>query len=139
MAEMVLPGVYVEVRPEGLIVPGRVSVGTIGIVGTASRGPLREPTTLGSLAAAREIFGDYDDWSGGTNDELTLVRALDLAFRHGATHVNAVRISGKAPAPGSAVLAQKASRTLMSAGGECVTLRGKTPGTWGNSLSAGVT
>ncbi|VAW88462.1 Phage minor tail protein, partial [hydrothermal vent metagenome] len=43
MAEMILPGTYIEVRPEGLIVPSRVSVGTVGVVGTASKGPVSNP------------------------------------------------------------------------------------------------
>jgi hypothetical protein len=139
MAEMVLPGVYIEVRPEGLIVPGRISVGTIGIVGTASKGPVGAPVVLSGAAEAREVFGDYDAWTGGTNDELTLVRALELAYRHGATNVVALRVSGKAPPPGSAPLARAASRVLDSAGGECVNLTARWPGTWGDGLAVQVT
>ena len=40
MSEMILPGTYIEVRPEGLIVPGRISVNNVGMVGTAAKGPL---------------------------------------------------------------------------------------------------
>ena len=36
MAEMILPGTYIEVRPEGLIAPGQITVGNIGVVGTAA-------------------------------------------------------------------------------------------------------
>ena len=43
MAEMILPGVYIEVRPEGLIAPGQITVGNVGVVGTAARGPLARP------------------------------------------------------------------------------------------------
>src|SRR5439155_23027556 len=113
-----------------------VSVGTIGIVGTASRGPLTSPIILGGIAEARERFGAYDQWRGGGSNELTLVRALELAYAHGATHVVAVRVSGKTG--GGAVGAAKASRMLQSASGECVNLRANTPGTWGNSLSVNV-
>ena len=35
MAEMILPGTYIEVRAEKLIVPGPIAIGNIGIVGTA--------------------------------------------------------------------------------------------------------
>jgi len=35
MGTLVLPGVYITVRDEGLISVGGVSVGTVGIVGTA--------------------------------------------------------------------------------------------------------
>jgi hypothetical protein len=136
MAEMVLPGVYIEVRPEGLIVPGRVGVGTVAVVGTASRGPLREPVLLSGFTEVRERFGEPDAWQGGSADELTLVRALDLAYRHGATSVVALRVTGKTG--GGADVAQKSGRTLTSPGGECVRLRANTPGTWGDSLYVNV-
>lgn len=130
MAEMILPGVYIEVRPEGLIVPGRVTVGNLGVVGTASKGPIGAPVILGSYTEARERFGNYDPWIDGKSDELTLVRALELAFSHGATTVFAVRVASAG--------ARKASYTLKSAGGDCVTLTAKTEGEWGNDLSVNV-
>lgn len=134
MAEMVLPGVYIEVRPEGLIVPGRVTVGNLGVVGTASQGPIGEPTILGSYTEARERFGNYDPWIDGASDELTLVRALELAYAHGATTVIAMRV-----ASGTAA---KAEYTLHGAGGPAprpwVLLTAKTEGTRGNDLSVNV-
>lgn len=130
MAEMILPGVYIEVRPEGLIVPGRVTVGNLGVVGTASKGPIGEPRILGSYTEARERFGDYDAWVDGASDKLTLVRALELAYAHGATTVFAVRV-----ASGTAA---RAGYTLSSAGGDCVKLTAQTEGTWGNDLSVNV-
>ena len=136
MAEMVLPGVYIEVRPEGLIVPGRVSVGTIGVVGTANRGPLRHPVFLGSLAAAREQFGRPDAWGDGTGDKLSLVRSLELAYGHGANTVVAVRV-GERDNNGADV-AVPAARTLTSASGDCVHLAAATPGTWGDDLQVNV-
>ena len=39
IAEMVIPGTYIEVRAEGLISVGTIATGNIGIVGTAARGP----------------------------------------------------------------------------------------------------
>jgi hypothetical protein len=74
MPELILPGVYIEVRPEALIVGGPISVGNIGIVGTASDGPIGEAKILGSYADAREIFGAYDPFD--TPNSLTMVRAL---------------------------------------------------------------
>ncbi len=126
MAEMILPGTYIEVRPEGLIVPGRVTVGNIGIVGTASKGPVGDPTVLSSYLEARARFGDYDAWVDGASSELTLVRALQLAFSHGATTVIAVRVAGDS--------AEAADYMLGSASGDCVRLIAKTEGTWGNNL-----
>jgi hypothetical protein len=104
MPELILPGVYVEVRPEALIVPGPISVGNIGIVGTARQGPVGEVKVLGNYAEARELFGAYDplDAPESTNNPLTLVRALEVAYANGASTVLAVRAAAttvKAAAP----------------------------------------
>lgn len=130
MSEMILPGTYIEVRPEGLIVPGRVSVNNVGVVGTAGKGPVDTPVILSSYTEARERFGDYDAWVNGESNELTLVRALEQVFTHGATTVLAVRI-----ATGEA----RASFMLNSASGPCVNLQAQSAGEWGNSLEVNVT
>jgi hypothetical protein len=127
MAETVLPGVSIEVRDEGLIIPLGVSVGNLGVVGTASRGSVDEPVLLGSYGEAREIFGDYDAWVDGNSDELTLVRALEQAFRHGAGAVFAVRVAD------DATLSQ-ATYTVAAAGGAGAALEASTSGTWGNQI-----
>lgn len=135
MTETILPGVYIDVRPEGLIVPGQVGVGTIGIVGTANRGPLGVPVSLGSIAQARAEFGDYDPWINGRSDELTMIRALELAFANGATRAVAVRVS---ETNGGVATAASAQVVLQSGGAPCATLQAATPGTWGNDLRADV-
>jgi hypothetical protein len=134
MAEMILPGVFIEVRPEGLIVPQGVTVGNLGVVGTASKGPIGKPVVLGSYAAAQEHFGDYDPWINGNSHELTLVRALEQAYRQGATTAIAVRV---AVSSGTGAATQ-ASLTLQSPGGDCVALKAKTAGTWGKELAVNV-
>lgn len=132
MPEMILPGVYIEVRPEGLIVPGRVSVGNVGVVGTATRGPVGTPVLLGSYAQARQVFGDYPEWDRDAPDDntRTLVRALELAFAHGAGTVYAVRVAGAGAAT--------AELAVASAGGSAAVLRARTPGTWGNAVEVNV-
>ncbi len=125
MPELVLPGVFVEVRPEGLIVPQGVTVGNLGVVGTASKGPVGVPKILGSYTEAREIFGDYDPWNDGAG-QLTLTRALEQAYRHGATTTVAVRVAAGATA---------ASLSLAPAS---VALDARTPGTWGNEIEVNV-
>lgn len=130
MAEMILPGTYIEVRPEGLITPGRVTVGNIGIVGTASKGPVGEPVFVGSYLEARSRFGDYDAFIDGESGELTLVRALELAYAHGASTVIALRVASDSVAA--------ATYTLRSATGDCVRLTSNSPGTWGNELQVKV-
>ena len=139
MAELILPGVYIDVRAEKLITPGRITVGNLGVVGTAAKGPVGVPVLLGNLAEARQNFGNYDSFiDPATNqpraNSLTLVRALEQAFSHGATTIFAVRVAGSgADAPAKAVY------TLKSTSGDCVTLTAKTDGAWGNDLSVNVT
>ncbi|MEZ5401857.1 MAG: phage tail sheath subtilisin-like domain-containing protein [Bryobacteraceae bacterium] len=130
MPEMVLPGVYIEVRAEGLITPGRVTVGNIGIVGTANKGPVGTPVLLSTATQAREIFGSYDAFVDGTRSELSLVRALELAYDNGASTVFAVRIAQGTP--------QAAKFSVASAGGVCAVLTAKSPGSWANDLGVNV-
>jgi hypothetical protein len=127
MAETVLPGVSIEVRDEGLLIPLGVSVGNLGVVGTASKGPVDIPVILGSYSEARETFGDYDAWVDGNSSELTLVRALEQAFRHGAGTVFAVRVADGTPV--------QAAFTVAAAGGAGAELEAVTPGSWGNGIS----
>ncbi len=142
MAELILPGVYIDVRPEGLIVPGQITVGNLGVVGTAQKGEVgtetKRATLVSSYGDAAQIFGAYDSFLGADgkrrNDagtppkptELTLVRALEQAFAFGATTVFAVRVAGSSAA--------SASYTLLRGADEVVKLTAKTPGTWGNQL-----
>jgi hypothetical protein len=131
MAEMILPGVYIEVRPEGLIVPGRVTVGNVGIVGTASKGPVGVPVVLGSYAEARDRFGMYDPWNDGSA-KLTLVRAIEQLYNNGATTVIAVRVADETQAKASSYTLKSASDT------DAVKLSAKSVGTWGDGLSINV-
>ena len=130
MAEQILPGVSIEVRPEGLIIPGRVSVGNIGIIGTASRGTVNTPINIGSLGDAFARFGNYDAFEDNQPDELTLTRALEQAFSHGAQNVFAVRIASGTVATADFV--------LTSPGGDCVRLSADSAGTWGNDIEVNV-
>ena len=130
MTEQVLPGVLIEVRPEALIVPGAITVGNVGVVGTAGKGPVGTPQLLGSYSDALARFGAYDRWVDGASGELTLTRALEQAFKFGATTVWAVRVADNNAA--------KASADLASAGGPNVTIEALSPGTWGNELTVSV-
>src|SRR5690349_23614745 len=92
ITEMIIPGTYIEVRAEGLIGVTGIATGNVGIVGTASKGPVGgPPTILSSFADARQVFGDYDAWAGGGSNELTLVRAMQQVFANGGSTVYAVR------------------------------------------------
>ena len=130
MPEVILPGTYITVRDEGLITAGRIATGIIGIVGTAERGPVDQVVMLGSFTEARATFGDADAWAGGGRGELTLIRALELAFNNGASSVYAVR---------AAAAAVSASYTARKGTTNVLRVAAKTPGTWGNSLRARIT
>jgi Phage tail sheath protein subtilisin-like domain len=125
MPELVLPGVYIEVRPEALIVPGPISVGNIGIVGTARKGPVKTPVILSSYADAVENFGPYDAYDpNNAGKELTLVRALELAYNNGASTVLAVRVTD-----GTEVVAKPATQPAG------FNVEAKSPGEWGNDIT----
>lgn len=127
--EQILPGVSIAVRPEGLIVPGVVSISAIGMVGTANKGPVNTPVLVGSPAAAREVFGDADAIQT-PGSELTLIRAIDLAYDHGARDVWAVRIAGTTA---------EADFLIASASGDCCRLVAATPGSWANTMEINIT
>jgi hypothetical protein len=122
MAEMILPGTYIEVRAEGLIAAGAISVSNLGIVGTARRGPLNKVMTPSNISEAREIFGLPDAFDNPEETtELTLVRALELAYGNGAQRVFAVRVAqGEGTAPGADAVFTLA--TDASDGGNPVTV-----------------
>jgi hypothetical protein len=136
MTAMILPGTYIEVRAEGLIAPGQVTVGNVGVVGTAARGDVDTPVLLSNYNDATSIFGPYDSFMDPNDptkrrqDSLTLVRALELVFANGASTVYAVRVANAAAA---------ATATLKSATGDCVALTASSPGEWGNGISVSVT
>ena len=130
IAEMVLPGTYIEVRAEGLISVGAISTGNIGIVGTAARGPRNQVRAIGSYAEALDHFGSYDSFTAPIIDghPLTLTRALERAYGGGARNVFAVRIANGDPATASAALkaaGNKAGFTISAAD----------PGSWGNDIA----
>jgi hypothetical protein len=133
---MILPGVYINVLSEVLISPGQITVGNLGVVGTASKGELNKPRLLSSYNDAIAFFGPYDsfmdpnDPTKRRSNSLTLVRALELAFNSGATTVYGMRVG--------AASAAAATATLQSASGQCVTLTADSEGTWGNAITAAV-
>jgi len=129
---MIIPGTYIEVRAEGLIGVTGIATGNVGVVGTASKGPVGgPPTILSSFADAQQIFGSYDAWAGGASNELTLVRALQQVFDNGGSTVYALRCAAAAGLASS-------SRPLTDATGTVVTLSAITPGTWGHDITAQV-
>jgi hypothetical protein len=99
IAEMVIPGTYIEVRAEGLISVGSIATGNIGVVGTASRGPVSEIVPLGSYSDALDAFGAYDAFDSPTtaSHPLSLTRTIEQLYKGGAGSVYAVRIANGTP------------------------------------------
>ena len=133
--EMILPGTYIDVRAEGLIGVGGISTGNIGVVGTASRGPVDEVVVLGSYTEALDVFGPYDRWDpAGT--PLTLTRLLEQIFRGGGSTIYAVRVANLAP---DATMASAIWTGTRADDSPLFTLTATTPGTWANGISIELT
>ncbi len=82
--DIVIPGVYIEVKDEGLIRAGAVSISNIGIVGTAESGDDFSVRLISTFDEATDYFGAI----AGTS----LVRGLKIAFDNGAKTIYAVKI-----------------------------------------------
>lgn len=133
MSEMVIPSTYVDVRPEGLISAGRVATGIVAVVGTAADGPLEHPVALAGPGSARDRFGPPDDFDRPDDGRtpLTLTRALEQAYRNGATSIIAVRIAGPS--------ARHAAFAVNNADGDPVAvLEARYPGSAGNAITVGI-
>lgn len=130
MPEIILPGTYVTVRDEALISAGRVVTGNIGIVGTASKGPVNSVKIIGSFSEARELFGDSDPWKDGSSNELTLIRALEQIYNNGGRTVYAVRTANGTPVA--------AAYQTVNGGDNLTKLTANSPGTWGGTIQINI-
>jgi hypothetical protein len=130
---MILPGTYIEVRSEGLLGIAGLATGNVGVVGTASKGPVDKFVVLGSYSEALEIFGAYDVWqTGGATAPLSLTRTLEQVFRGGASTVYAVRVANGTP------VARKWDVTEGAGGAVLFTLEASSPGTWANAITVNI-
>jgi hypothetical protein len=133
MPEMIIPGTYIDVRAEGLISAGRIATGIVGVVGTASAGPVGVPVTLSGFANAREVFGlpdDFDKPVDGANP-LSLTRALQHIYANGASTVIGVRVAKSTSKAASFAVRDDADHSV-------VVLTALSPGTWGNEIHVDV-
>jgi Phage tail sheath C-terminal domain len=130
IAEMVIPGTYIEVRSEGLISVGAIATGNIGVVGTAARGPVNTVVPLGSYTDALDHFGAFDPFDSPivSGAPLTLTRTIQKLYQGGAGSVFAVRIAdGTPPTATAAVHAAGATAAF--------TLTAVDAGSWGNTIT----
>jgi hypothetical protein len=133
VSESVIPGTYITVRSEGLISAGRIATGIVGVLGTASSGPVGLPVTLGSYGEARDTFGLPDDYTQPEDGShpLTLTRAIQLLYGNGASSIVAVRVAGPSRSSATFALQDGSAHTVAA-------LTAETPGTWGNELTLAV-
>jgi len=140
IGEMVLPGTYIDVRAEGLIGVGGISTGNVGIVGTAKRGPVGQVVLLGSYSEALDTFGAYDAWPAtGTENALSLTRALEQLFNGGASSVYAVRVANGAGYEASNTGKWNVNAQVSSVTKTLFALAAKTAGTWANDITVTLT
>ena len=137
IAEMVIPGTYIEVRAEGLIGVGGIVTGNIGIVGTASRGPVAEVRVLSSLADAVDLYGLPDTFGAPreAGAPLSLVRTLQQAFEGGARNVFAVRVAGGTVAPATLVLKTEADTDGITLEAKAIPGVAGSSGSWGQDIN----
>lgn len=124
--EYIFPRVSIDESNAGPRPTPAVSLSTIGLVGTFSKGPVNVPTTIGSLDQLVQTFGGYKAGLTG------YVSALG-AFAQGASDFKVVRVGGAGIA--SAALTLKDSQGVPA---NSVVVTAKTPGTWGNDVKVAV-
>lgn len=114
-----VPDVYVQITPPQQNYLNGVATDILGIVGTASWGPVNSPTTVSAYSDYKTQFGP------AINRKYDLGRAVVYSARQGANNFRCVRVTD-----GTDVAA---SGTLGTTG---LTLTAKYTGTVGNQLTA---
>lgn len=136
ITETILPGTYIQVNTEGLLTIGAIATGNVGLIGTAEMGS-DTIQVVSSFEEGRARFGEVGTWDRTAPDtNIALVRALKLLFDNGASTVYAKRVVANADDTTNGIRAAKAAiyQLLTEANAPALTLRAKTPGTWGNRL-----
>src|ERR1041384_3040196 len=93
-ASLVIPSTYIRVRAEGLIGAGGVSVGNVGIVGTAATGT-GATHLISDFAPALPISRPSAPYAAGAGT-LNPPRALEILYRNGAKTVYARAVAAGA-------------------------------------------
>lgn len=119
-AALLVPDVYVQIMQPPIVING-LPTNVLGVVGSASWGPVNSPTILGDIRAAVLNFG------APNARKYDLVTGIWAAALQGANNFRAVRITdGTDLAASIAVLTN------------CITFTAKYTGTLGNSLQVTV-
>ena len=114
---LIVPDLYVQIVTPAVSQLNGVPTNVLGIVGTASWGPVNAPVVLGSSADFARQFGAIQ------NRKYDLGTAVAIAVQQGANNIVAVRVTDGTDVAASGVLTT------------CITFTSKYTGSLGNSAS----
>jgi len=115
-AALVIPDVYVQIMQPPIVING-LPTNVLGVVGTASWGPVNSPAIIGDLRAAVLNFGNPNA------RKYDLVTGIWAAVLQGGNNFRAVRVTDGTDVAASAVVLTN-----------CITFTAKYTGTLGNQL-----
>ena len=125
---LIVPDLYVQIVPPQVTLLNGVPTNILGLVGTASWGPVNAPTIVGSMADYANQFGPL------------IARKYDLgtgvaaAVLQGAANFRCVRVTDGTDVAASLALKDTATPTAATG----LTLTGKYTGSLGNQLVASI-
>jgi hypothetical protein len=123
LAALVVPDVYVQILPPSQATINGVPTNILGVVGTATWGPVNSPTLIGSPADLQRNF------NVPVNRKYDLATAVSLAMLQGANNFRAVRVTDGTDVAATGLLKDTGAATGA-------TLTAIYTGTTGNSLQA---
>jgi len=121
---LVVPGVYPQIVPPQNQVVNGVPSNLLGVVGTASWGPVNAPTIVGTSQEYTSYFGPIVNRK---YDAGTVVYAASL---QGANNFNVVRVTDGTDTAAAA--------TVQASSTNAITFTSKYTGTFGNSISVSI-
>ncbi len=119
---LLVPGLYVQVVPPQTIING-IPTDIVGVVGTASYGPVDVPVVVGSYAEFKQSFGDL---VARANDMGTQIAKM---AQQGAQNFRCVRVTDGTDTAASSTIS-------LLGGAEMLTLTARYTGSWfGNNVN----
>ena len=118
---LVVPDLYVQIVPPLTQYLNGLPTNILGIVGTASWGPVNSPTTVGTLSQFGALFGNVNA------RKYDLGTAVACAFQQGANNFRVVRVTDGTDVAASIVVLTN-----------CITFTSKYTGTFGNGITVTV-
>ncbi len=115
-----VPDVYVIIVPPQYLING-VPSNVLGLVGTATWGPVNQPKVAGSMTEWTSIFGPYQNrlYDAGTH--------AAIAFQQGATAIMGVRVTDGTDTAAASIVQTN-----------CITFTSKYTGSFGNNIQVSI-